>query len=77
MEKELKVEHWDEAQWGVLSSSTMRRKLESEGYHCSELTFSPGTEFYDHAHDHDKKDGIVAGNFRFAMYGQEVVLKVT
>ncbi|XP_064613109.1 uncharacterized protein LOC135476894 [Liolophura sinensis] len=69
------VEKWDAAKDGVLSEESMRKKLRAQGYNCIRYEFSPGTVFPDHTHNISKKDSILTGRFKFAMYGQEVVLE--
>ena len=36
--------------------------------------FPPGTDFPDHTHGISKKDAIVSGRLRVAIYGREVIL---
>ena len=60
---------------GPLNEASMRRKLKSQGYSCIKYTFPPGTDFPDHTHNVSKKDSIIAGQFRFAMKGREVILQ--
>lgn len=72
---ELRVEKWDSERDGPINEKSMRDKLKSQGYSCTRYTFPPGTDFPDHTHSVSKKDSIISGQFRFAMYGKEVVLK--
>lgn len=79
---ELKVEHWNSEKDGALNETSMRNKLKSQGYSCTRYTFPPGTDFPDHTHSVSKKDSIISGQFRFAMYllfyymlGNEVILQ--
>ncbi len=71
----MQVEHWDEARDGVLNERNMRAKLEARGYRVSRYVYSPGTFFPDHEHGVDKIDGVLAGRFRMAMGGDEVILE--
>ena len=75
MASKLKLEHWDPEKDGELTAHNMKCKLESQGYSCIQYTFPPGTDFPDHTHGYTKKDAIVAGQFRFTMFGQTVVLQ--
>ena len=72
---ELKVEHWNSEKDGPLNETSMRNKLKSQGYSCTRYTFPPGTDFPDHTHSVSKKDSIISGQFRFAMLGNEVILR--
>jgi len=72
---ELKVEKWNTEKDGPLNEKRMREKLKSQGYSCTRYTFPPGTDFPDHTHGVSKKDSIIAGQFRFAMQGKEVILQ--
>ena len=69
----LQVEKWNTETDGPLNEASMRRKL--KGYSCIKYTFPPGTDFPDHTHNVSKKDSIIAGQFRFAMKGREVILQ--
>lgn len=71
----LHVEHWSEKTDGPLNEANMRKKLAAEGYKCIKYVFSPGTDFPDHTHSETKKDAILEGQFRFAMFGKEVILQ--
>ena len=71
----LQVEKWNTETDGPLNVASMRRKLKSQGYSCIKYTFPPGTDFPDHTHNVSKKDSIIAGQFRFAMKGREVILQ--
>lgn len=75
MTSELQVEKWNTETDGTLNEASMRRKLKSQGYSCIKYTFPPGTDFPDHTHNVSKKDSIIAGQFRFAMKGREVILQ--
>ena len=71
----LKVEHWDSARDGTLTEENMRKKLKLQGYSCTRYIFPPGTDFPDHTHGITKKDSIVSGQFRFSIFGKEVILQ--
>ena len=72
---ELKVEHWNNESDGPLNENNMRDKLKSQGYSCTRYTFPPGANFPNHTHSITKKDSIISGQFRFAMFGKEVILQ--
>lgn len=63
----INVEHWQAEKDGVLSESSMRRKLEQLGYQVARYLYSPGTFFPDHTHAIDKIDAVLSGSFRIAM----------
>lgn len=71
----LEVEKWNTERDGPLNETSMRNKLKSQGYSCIKYTFFAGTDFPDHTHSVSKKDSIISGKFRFAMYGKEVILQ--
>lgn len=71
---ELQITHWDEGKDGVFSESKMIGKLLKEGFTVTPYTFTPGTDFPNHTHVVDKKDGITAGKFSFTMHGKTVIL---
>ena len=71
----LEVEKWNTEKDGQLNETSMRNKSKSQGYSCTRYTFPPGTDFPDHTHSISKKDSIIAGQFRFAMLGKEVILQ--
>lgn len=72
---QLKVEKWNTETDGPLNEKSMGNKLKSQGYSFTRYTFPPGTDFPDHTHGVSKKDSIIAGKFRFAMFGKEVILQ--
>jgi len=69
----LAVEHWDVGTDGKLTASSMRRKLESRGYSVTRYIYPPGTYFPDHAHEVDKIDALVTGQFMMRMAGESVI----
>ncbi|VDL61890.1 unnamed protein product [Hymenolepis diminuta] len=71
---DLQITHWNEKKDGIFSEDKMIALLEKEGFTVIPYTFSPGTDFPDHTHIVDKKDGITAGKFSFTMHGKTVVL---
>lgn len=74
--KELEIEKWDEAEYGVLTEANMEKKLKSQGFdHFKKYIFPPGMEFPDHTHGVTKKDCILRGSFEFRMFGQTVELE--
>lgn len=71
----MQVEHWDPAVHGALSESSLRRRLEAEGFEVIRYVYPPGTRFPDHRHSFDKKDAVLSGRFRLTMGGKSVVLE--
>jgi quercetin dioxygenase-like cupin family protein len=69
------VEHWDQRTDGELTESALRRKLEKMGYRVSVYVYPPGTYFGSHAHDLDKIDAVLSGEFLVSMRGQSVTLR--
>ena len=72
---EVKVEHWNSEMDGPLNEENMTKKINSQGYSCVKYTFPAGTASADHTHDVAKKDGILAGQFKFATSEKEVILQ--
>lgn len=68
------VRRWNETVDGPLSEVALRRKLESAGYLVARYTYSPGTSFPDRAHDLDKIDAVVSGQFRMVVAGHLAML---
>ncbi|KAM3185305.1 hypothetical protein ACTXT7_006660 [Hymenolepis weldensis] len=58
----LQITHWN-GKDGVFSEDKMIAMLEKGGFAVIPCTFSPGTDFPNHTHRMDKKDGITAGIF--------------
>lgn len=73
-EHKLNIRRWDPATDGTLSEEKMMSKLQREGYKCYIYHYHPGTYFEDHTHEVHKVEGIIAGQFRLGMYGQNVTL---
>ena len=71
----MQIEHWNQAEHGVLDEEAMRALLEQRGYHVTRYVYPPGTYFPPHEHAADKIDGVLAGRFRMVMGGREVVLE--
>ena len=69
------VEHWNTEKDGQFSEATLRKKLETKGYHVTRYVYSPGTHFPDHTHAIDKIDAVVSGRFHMTMRGQSVILE--
>lgn len=67
--------HWNAVEDGELNEANMQAKLESLGYSVTRYVYPPGTYFPDHAHNEDKIDGVVSGEFMLRMEGQSFVLK--
>ena len=73
--EDIKLDKWDEAKDGPITTQNVRRKLQSQGYRTIQYKFHPGRQFHDHSHLITKKDAIATGRFRFSMYGKEVILE--
>jgi len=69
----MEIERWNE-EWGELSESGMKRRLEAEGFSVSRYVYQPGTCFEDHQHSIDKKDAVVKGRFLIRALGRDFVL---
>ena len=65
---------WDPAD-GPLTETSMRKKLEDQGYAVSVYRYPPGTRFDVHTHPHEKIDGVLAGVFRIVLDGHDLVLR--
>ncbi|KAL4223803.1 hypothetical protein ACF0H5_017269 [Mactra antiquata] len=75
LNSKIKIEKWDPNVDGILTVENMEKKLEKQGYTCTQYEFSPGTNFPDHTHAVSKKDSIVSGKFQFCMFGETVILE--
>lgn len=71
----MRLEHWDEDEYGALSEQAMRARLTRMGYSAACYTYPPGTFFDTHTHGVDKIDGVLAGRFEMEMEGERVVLE--
>lgn len=71
----LRVEHWSAETDGELTESAMRDKLQARGYSVTRYVYPPGTCFPAHAHNEDKIDAVLSGQFRMGMGGETVVLQ--
>ena len=67
------VESWN-SDWGKLSESNMRKRLEDEGFRVVTYTYSPGTYFSEHSHTVDKKDTVLSGKFKMTALGKKFIL---
>ena len=72
---DIEVKHWNEKTDGPLDQSTMKKKLENEGYRVSTYTYSPGTYFDNHEHRVSKIDAVLSGTFRIGMNGKFINLE--
>tara|TARA_B100002052_G_scaffold80743_1_gene73912 strand:- start:2310 stop:2633 length:324 start_codon:yes stop_codon:yes gene_type:complete len=72
---DIEVRHWNEKTDGPLDQSTMKKKLENEGYRVSTYTYSPGTYFDNHEHRVSKIDAVLSGTFRIGMNGKFINLE--
>lgn len=68
------VQHWNPAADGELSETSLRRRLEAQGYSVSRYVYSPGTHFSEHTHGVDKIDAVLSGRFELVVAGERVVL---
>jgi quercetin dioxygenase-like cupin family protein len=69
----MEIETWDDA-WGQLSESSMKRRLEAQGFVVSRYVYPPGTRFGDHKHGVDKKDAVLKGRFLIRAVGRDFLL---
>jgi quercetin dioxygenase-like cupin family protein len=67
------LQHWN-LDWGPLTESAFRKKLGEGGFRVTRYVYPPGTDFPNHSHAIDKKDGVYSGHFRLRMQGEEHVL---
>ena len=72
---DIEVRHWNEKTDGPLDQSTMKKKLENEGYRVSTYNYSPGTYFDNHEHRVSKIDAVLSGTFRIGMNGKFINLE--
>jgi len=70
----MSARRWNTSLDGPLSEPALRRKLEHAGYRVSRYTYPPGTHFPEHAHDVDKIDAVVSGQFEIVLGDQSIVL---
>ena len=70
----MQVRHWNVAADGPPTEAALRAKLEAMGYVVARYEYPPGTGFPDHAHDVDKIDAVVSGNFRLVIAGHTAQL---
>ncbi len=70
----IKVERWNPKNDGPLSEHNLRRKLEKRGYKVRRYVYPPGMYFPRHAHEEEKIDVVLSGEFRVRIAGTEVVL---
>jgi quercetin dioxygenase-like cupin family protein len=59
---------------GPVSETTLRRRLQSEGYEVTRYVYAPGTRFPDHTHEVDKIDAVVSGRFQIVIEGDAFML---
>ncbi|MCI0506367.1 MAG: cupin domain-containing protein [Gammaproteobacteria bacterium] len=71
----LTIEHWNVENDGEISEMAMREKLERKGYSVTRYIYPPGTYFPDHAHEVDKIDGVLSGQFMLRVEGEAVILE--
>jgi mannose-6-phosphate isomerase-like protein (cupin superfamily) len=69
----MSIERWDAAA-GPPTEAAMCANLTARGYRCTVYVYPPGTRFPDHAHDVDKIDGVLSGQFRIVMDGKTFLL---
>ena len=72
---DIEVRHWNEKTDGPLDQSSMKKKLQNEGYRVSTYTYSPGTYFDNHEHRVSKIDAVLSGTFRIGMNGKFINLE--
>jgi len=69
----VKIERWNPEKDGPLSEKALRQKLETLGYRATQYVYPPGTYVPTHAHEIDKMDAVLSGQFRISMGGGSVV----
>jgi len=69
----MEIERWNE-DWGELSESGMKSRLEAEGFAVSTYIYRPGTFFDDHKHSVDKKDAVLRGRLLIRALGRDFLL---
>lgn len=70
----MNIFHWNNQADGPLTEIALVNKLEQMGYRCTRYTYPSGTVFPDHAHECDKIDAVLKGQFRINMAGESTVL---
>jgi quercetin dioxygenase-like cupin family protein len=65
----VQIRRWNAAADGPLTEAALRAKLEALGYVVARYVYSPGTRFPEHAHEVDKIDAVVSGQFRLVIAG--------
>ena len=54
--------------------STLRRRLESEGFTVSDCTDAPGSVYESHSHEVDQVHWIISGEVEFEVDGEKYCL---
>lgn len=68
----LEVLPWDGS--GAPSETTLRERLEADGFSSFAWSDPPRAHYEEHAHDHDESIWLVAGEICFGAAGHELVL---
>jgi quercetin dioxygenase-like cupin family protein len=68
----MRVERWSEGP--PPAAQELRKRLESEGYHVSQWSDSPGTVYGAHTHREDQSHWIVSGELEVQVDGETYVL---
>jgi len=57
-----RLEHWN-ADWGEITTLSMQKHLELQGYSVVRYEYASGTRFNDHTHEVDK-NAVVSGRLK-------------
>ncbi|MGD8925196.1 MAG: cupin domain-containing protein [Thioalkalispiraceae bacterium] len=69
------IVRWSVDKDGELTEQNMADKLTSLGYRVNRYIYPPGTYFPAHAHNVDKIDAVLAGQFKICMQDREHILE--
>jgi quercetin dioxygenase-like cupin family protein len=69
----LKIQRWNET--SPPDASTLRRRLEDEGYDVFEWSDAPGTVYAPHAHEEDQSHWIISGALQLSVEGETYNLR--
>ncbi len=71
----MSVTHWDPVSDGVLTESSLTKKLQKAGYAVYRCVYPPGTRFPVHTHVIDKMDAVVTGMLKITTGDEEFILR--
>lgn len=69
----LNIKRWSDSQ--PPDATTLRRRLETEGYIVSDYTDDAGTVYETHSHESDQTHWIVSGEVEFVVGGEKYLLR--